>query len=42
MMDIPDGNSKKQKCVEGWLPCPDPGRGVKKLSYYAYKNLLKL
>lgn len=37
----PDGVSKNQKCVEGWLPCPDPGRGVKKLSYYAFKHLVE-
>lgn len=38
----PDGVSKNQKCVEGWLPCPDPGRGVKKLSYYAYKKMVEV
>lgn len=38
----PDGVSKKQKCAEGWLPCPDPGWGVKKLSYYAYKKLVEV
>lgn len=37
----PDGVSKKQKCIEGWSPCPDPGLGVKKLSYYAYKKLVE-
>ncbi len=37
----PDGVSKNQKCVEGWLPCPDPGKDVKKLSYYAYKKLVE-
>jgi len=38
----PDGVSKNQKCVDGWLPCPDPGRGVKKLSYFAYKKLIEV
>lgn len=38
----PDGVSKNQKCVEGWLPCPDPGRGVKKLSYYTYKKMVEV
>ncbi|OHA54008.1 MAG: hypothetical protein A2Z62_02350 [Candidatus Terrybacteria bacterium RIFCSPLOWO2_02_42_20] len=37
----PDDVSKNQKCVKGWLPCPDPGRGVKKLSYYTYKFLIE-
>lgn len=41
----PDGVSKKQKCsdpdISGMLPCPDPGMGVKKLSYYAYKKLIE-
>lgn len=37
----PDGKSKKQKCIEGWLPCPDPGKGIKKLSYYTYKKLIE-
>ena len=36
---IPDGVSKKEKCIKGYLPCPDPGYGIKKLSYYAYKKL---
>ena len=27
----------KETC-DGQLPCPDPGKGVKKLSYYTYKN----
>ena len=38
----PDGVSKNQKCVKGWLPCPDPGMGVKKLSYYSYKKLIEV
>lgn len=38
----PDGASKNQKCIKEWLPCPDPGRGVKKLSYYAYKKLVEV
>ena len=38
---IPDGVSKNQECVQGWLPCPDPGYGVKKLSYYTYKKLIE-
>ena len=41
----PDGVSKKQKCtdaeIKGMLPCPDPGMGVKKLSYYSYKKLIE-
>ena len=39
---IPDGKSRKQKCSEGWLPCPDPGKGIKKLSYYAFKKLIEI
>ena len=38
---IPDGVSEKQKCTQGWLPCPDPGAGVKKLSYYTFKHLIE-
>lgn len=38
----PDGKSKNQECVKGWLPCPDPGNGVKKLSYYSYKKLVEV
>jgi len=42
----PDGVSKKQKCadaeIKGMLPCPDPGMGVKKLSYYSYKKLIEV
>lgn len=38
----PDGVSKKQECVEGWLPCPDPGLGVKKLSYFSYKKIVEM
>ena len=37
----PDGVSKNQECVKGWLPCPDPGYGVKKLSYYTFKHLIE-
>jgi|SRR3989338_2530319 len=39
---IPDGKSKKQKCAEGWLPCPDPGKSIKKLSYYTFKKLIEI
>ena len=35
-MEFPESG----KC-EGQLPCPDPGRDVKKLSYYAYKLLIE-
>ena len=38
---VPNGVSKKEKCVKGWSPCPDPGYGIKKLSYYAYKKLIE-
>ena len=38
----PDGKSKNQKCaddeIEGMLPCPDPGYGVKKLSYFSLQK----
>ena len=35
-----NGIPESGKC-EGQLPCPDPGREVKKLSYYAYKLLIE-
>ena len=35
-----NGIPESGKC-EGQLPCPDPGRDVKKLSYYAYKLLIE-
>lgn len=38
----PDGISKKQECIEGILPCPDPGFGVKKLSYFSYKKIVEM
>lgn len=38
---VPDGVSKGEPCVKGWLPCRDPGDGVKKLSYYTYKFLIE-
>lgn len=38
---IPDGVSEGQRCAKGWFPCPDPGEGVKKLSYYTYKLLIE-
>lgn len=37
----PDGVSKNQECVKGLLPCPDPGKEVKKLSYYTFKHLIE-
>jgi len=35
-----NGIPKKGAC-DGQLPCPDPGDGVKKLSYYTYKFLIE-
>ena len=35
-----NGIPESGKC-EGQLPCPDPGKDVKKLSYYAYKFLIE-
>lgn len=40
---IPDGYSRQQTCSPlRWNPCPDPGYGFKKLSYYAYKKLVEV
>ena len=39
---IYNGIPKKWECdPTGQFPCPDPGDGVKKLSYYTYKKLIE-
>ncbi|MBL7206428.1 MAG: hypothetical protein ISS36_02405 [Candidatus Aenigmarchaeota archaeon] len=39
---VPNGKGDEKCDPKTWNPCPDPGWGVKKLSYYSFKKLIEM